>query len=375
MTTDKKFFGLDFLRALAITLVFLAHYSGQFTHPEWANSFGKFGWTGVDLFFVLSGFLIASPLLKRIAAHQPISLREFYLKRFFRIIPAYLFVVTIYFLFAATRERGALAPLWKYLTFTQNLGLDFRHEGSFSHAWSLCIEEQFYLCFPLILAALVYFKTTRKGYILLLLLFAAGIAARWYAWQYLVSPFAEEDDFWIRWYKWIYYPTYARIDGLLIGIAIAALFQFKQKIKQWILQHGNLLMLASLVIFAAAYFLFGDEQSEIASIFGFPAIDIGFGLLVAGAISPAGFLYKLKSKAISSIATLSYAIYLTHKITIHITQAQVAKLHIAKDSTWMFFICILTSLTVAFLLNKIIEKPFLRLRDKILRPKQDTAVS
>ncbi|HEV7781053.1 MAG TPA: acyltransferase [Chitinophagaceae bacterium] len=366
LAVTKKLYGLDLLRALAITLVFLAHYGGQFSHPEWAEPLKEFGWTGVDLFFVLSGFLIASPLFGQIAAHKKISLREFFLKRFFRIIPAYLFVVCIYFLFAAAREREGLAPLWKYLTFTQNLGLDLRYHGTFSHAWSLCIEEQFYLCFPLILTALVYFKLIRKGYILLLLLFLAGFAARSYAWHDLVVPHIEDNDFGILWYKWLYYPTYARLDGLLIGIGIAALFCFRPRLKERIQRYGNLLIFLSLLVFTATYFLCSDERSAFASIAGFPRVDIGFGLLVAGAVSPSGFLYRFNSKAISTIATLSYAFYLTHKIAIHITQEQVSKFNIEEDSTLMFFICIITSLATAFLINKIVERPFLKLRNRII---------
>ena len=159
---NNRLFGLDHLRALAIILVFVYHYGRLFPHPEWTNSISKFGWTGVDLFFVLSGYLIASQLFAKIAQERKISFKEFFLKRFFRIIPAYIVVVTTYFLFPSFREREALAPLWKYLTFTQNLGLDAVRQGTFSHAWSLCIEEQFYFFFPMILITLVYFKGIKK---------------------------------------------------------------------------------------------------------------------------------------------------------------------------------------------------------------------
>src|SRR5580704_8318116 len=151
---NKKLYGLDLLRALAITLVLFFHYQ-IFGHPHWIETFGKFGWTGVDLFFVLSGYLIASQLFVKMATGKKISFPEFFLKRFFRIIPAYLAVLTIYFCFPAFREREALSPLWRFLTFTQNFGLDLSIHGTFSHSWSLCIEEQFYLLLPLILIGLI----------------------------------------------------------------------------------------------------------------------------------------------------------------------------------------------------------------------------
>jgi peptidoglycan/LPS O-acetylase OafA/YrhL len=71
-------------------------------------------------------------------------------------------VLAIYFLIPAAKEREALAPLWKYLTFTQNIGLDVSTKGAFSHAWSLCIEEQFYLFLPLILIGLVNLRVIKK---------------------------------------------------------------------------------------------------------------------------------------------------------------------------------------------------------------------
>ncbi|HEX4373461.1 MAG TPA: acyltransferase, partial [Puia sp.] len=143
-TRHKKFYGLDHLRALAITIVLLFHYQ-IFKHPGWIAKAGKFGWTGVDLFFVLSGYLIASQLFATMAKRKQISFPEFFIKRFFRIIPAYLVVVAVYFCVPAFREREALSPLWRFLTFTQNFHLDLRSSGTFSHSWSLCIEEQFYL--------------------------------------------------------------------------------------------------------------------------------------------------------------------------------------------------------------------------------------
>ena len=86
---DKKLYGLDHLRAFAIILVFLYHYGRLFPHPQWTNAISTFGWAGVDLFFVLSGYLIASQLFKKIAHQQKISLKQFFIKRTFRILPAY----------------------------------------------------------------------------------------------------------------------------------------------------------------------------------------------------------------------------------------------------------------------------------------------
>jgi peptidoglycan/LPS O-acetylase OafA/YrhL len=86
-------------------------------------------------------------------------------------------VVAIYFCFPAFHEKEALAPLWKFLTFCQNLGLDIQHTGTFSHAWSLCVEEHFYFILPIILIALLFTKHFNKAYWLLIILFLLEIIA------------------------------------------------------------------------------------------------------------------------------------------------------------------------------------------------------
>jgi peptidoglycan/LPS O-acetylase OafA/YrhL len=371
---NTKLYGLDHLRALAITLVFMFHYGRLFPSPAWLTALCKFGWTGVDLFFVLSGYLISSHLFAEVARTGHISLRTFFIKRFFRIIPAYLVVVAIYFCISYAREREALAPLWKYLTFTQNLGLDIRTQRTFSHAWSLCIEEQFYLCLPLILALLLYFKALKKGVIILICLFLLGFIIRYYSYQSFVLPLINSaDGSGAAWYQWIYYPTYTRLDGLLAGVSIATLFQYLPLLRQRITKYGNALILLSLAMLTAAYFLCIDQDSFAASVFGFPLVDVGYGVMVIGAISPGSVLYKFSSRITTRIAVLSYSVYLVHKFTIHITQDQFTHLGIKADSTFMLLLCVTTSLLVALIMNKLVEKPFLKLRNKILSSYHSTS--
>jgi peptidoglycan/LPS O-acetylase OafA/YrhL len=358
---SHKLHGLDHLRAFAIIFVFLYHYGRLFPHPDWVNKISEFGWSGVDLFFVLSGYLIASQLFKNMAQQKNIPLKEFFIKRFFRIIPVYFIVVTIYFLFPFVREREALAPLWKYLTFTQNIGLDISRQGTFSHAWSLCIEEQFYLLLPFILIALVRLKVVQKGYWVLIGLFFSGFIIR--AVFYL--NFNAGMD-WIYWYKWIYYPTCSRLDGLLVGVGIAALLQFKPQFSKRILEHEHILLLTGLLVFVVTYFVCSSHISFNASVFGFPFTDIGYGFIVLSALSQKSFLYKYKSNITAKIAALSYGIYLIHKMVIHVVQTQFVQYKIEDKGSLMFVLCAIMVFIIALLLNEIIEKPFLKLRGKIL---------
>lgn len=100
----NKYVGLDHLRAIAITAVFLYHYR-LFKHPQWVDDLFSFGWVGVDLFFVLSGFLIAGQLFTTLRKNEPIPVNEFVIKRFFRIIPPFLVVLSLYWLFPSLQEK------------------------------------------------------------------------------------------------------------------------------------------------------------------------------------------------------------------------------------------------------------------------------
>jgi len=362
---STKLFGLDHLRALAIIMVLFYHYR-MFQHPEWLDKSMHFGWTGVDLFFVLSGYLISSQLFSEMSKGKSILFSEFFIKRFFRIIPAYLTVLAIYFLVPAFHEREALPPLWKFLTFTQNFGFDIKNFGTFSHVWSLCVEEHFYLFLPLVLMSLIHFKAERKGVILLFALFVFGFAARLCSWYGYIAPHAGNDDYWITWYKFMYYPTYNRLDGLLAGVAIAALFEFKPLVKERITKHGNIIFAISLVVLTAAYFLCLDQSSFAASIFGYPVVAAGYGLMVIAAVSPSCFLYKNNSQVTSLIAKLSFALYLCHKGVIHVAQPLLEKAGFTSNGNSMFVACLLVSMLAAFILNKTVEAPFLLLRQKIL---------
>ncbi len=344
--------------------------------PLWAWKVKDFGWVGVDLFFVLSGFLIARQLFAELKITNTISIKQFFIKRFFRIIPVYLVVVAIYFLVPVFRERESLTSLWKFLTFTQNIGLNPNINGTFSHAWSLCVEEQFYFLFPLIIVATVYLKIAKKGVYILLALFLFTCLTRLYLWYIYMEPLIKADDnynsFWIT---WIYYPTYTRLDGLLTGISIAGLTVYYAAIKEKITRHANFLLLLGILILTGAYFLCEIRVGFNANIFGFPLIAIGFGFMVLAAISPGCILYKFKSRLTSSIAILSYSVYLIHKAVRHLCFIYFGKLGIDEESYWMLLLSIIFTILGALILRYTIEKPFLKLRDKLLAKKLNPAIT
>jgi peptidoglycan/LPS O-acetylase OafA/YrhL len=352
--------GLVHLRALAIALVFVSHYR-LFAHPAWVESVGAFGWTGVDLFFVLSGFLISRQLFRSLSTRGTFSLREFYFKRLLRIVPAYLVVLVAYFCLPWIHERESLPPLWRFLTFTQNIGLDLRTSGTFSHAWSLCIEEQFYLVLPIVL---LLFARRRHAVWILPLLVVSGLLVRTLLFQQRV-----EDGF--DWYEWIYYPTWSRLDGLLVGILLAAIYEWRPTLRAKVMANGPWRLTLAVAAWFAAARLFEDPQSQWASVVAFPSIAIVYGLLVSAALNPDSIL-SVSSRLTEWLATLSYTLYLSHKATIHVTQAALAKIGLAPDGGAMFLLCAAASVMGAYALHLTIERPFLRWRDRLLRARVGT---
>jgi peptidoglycan/LPS O-acetylase OafA/YrhL len=357
MGLTRRLNGLDHLRALAISYVFIYHYAVLFKHPAWLGPLADFGWSGVDLFFVLSGFLIGGQLLGRVASGQETSIKDFYVQRFLRIMPAYWVVLAFYFAIPAVIERGQLPPLWRFLTFTQNFGLNNQVHGAFSHAWSLCIEEHFYLVLP----CLIFIFSARRwwqGAICFAgLLVVLGGAARAYC---LTRVMAGDGN----WSELIYYPTYCHLDGLIIGVAVAAISAFYPQQWSWLERRGYVWLFAGLALVYAAYAL-DEGQNEFAStVFKFPLVAMGFGLIVIASVSRDSFLNR--SSAVTKwIAVLSYSIYLIHKIVIHLLQGTAKALHIAPNSTLMFVLCIAGSIAAAYALNIVVERPFMRLRDRL----------
>ncbi len=366
--TSERLYGLDHLRALAIILVLMYHYRA-FKHPAWMDTIGRFGWTGVDLFFVLSGFLISGQLFKEIEKSGSISLKTFFTKRFFRIIPPYCFTLALYFLFPFFREREALSPFWKFATFTQNYGLDVIARGTFSHAWSLCIEEQFYLFLPLALLVMIKTKAFRYTAIFAALLMILSLVFRWIIWKNCIVPVLDTEGFWKEWYMEIYYPTHTRLDSLAIGVMVGYLMQYSSRFKNMVHNNGNRLFILGIILLGISFWVCNDQVSEEASIFGFTFVAISYGIILMASVSRSSFLLRSKSYITSQLATLSYAVYLSHKGIIHMIQDALGQLGMNVSDHISLLICFTGCIAGGVLFRVLIEKPSSKLKYRILSRK------
>ncbi len=357
--------GLDTLRALAIAFVFAYHYMVFVSREETFGWFSVVGWVGVDLFFVLSGYLIANQLFAGIARGERLLLWAFYARRALRTLPVFWFVLALYFIFPHVMGGRTPPPLWSFLTFTQNFGL--APGTAFSHAWSLCIEEQFYLVLPLALVLAARFAQRRVlAWAVLLVLLALGVAARAVLWQ----TYGRESTGQIgAYHPNIYYATLCRFDEFLPGVAVALLKNFHRPLWARIVRHGQRVFAAGLL--AAGAMLFAVHQYYVIegygygffmTAFGYSLVAMAFALLVVAALSPGSWLQRVRIPGAQQLALWSYSIYLSHKAIATIVQTALEPLGLpaALMPVTITVVCIVAG----WLLYRCIEVPFMVLRER-----------
>lgn len=357
--------GLDLLRAVAILWVmpfhsYLAGYMGGGV-LRWS------GWMGVDLFFALSGFLIGSQVFNALAASGRLDFVDFYLRRGFRTLPTYFVVLGIYVAWPSMREMAGLPPLWQFLTYTLNL---FNNLGrsAFSHAWSLCVEEQFYLLFPLLALLLVRAGHWRRGMAVIVGLVVGGMVLRAWLWLHFVHPIQlKGGDATAAYLHFLYVPTYARLDDLLGGLALAAARSYGTRGWAWIERHANALAVTGVLLTGLCMWGFdGRRLGFAANVFGYPMLALAMTALVAAAASARGVLAKMRVPSAGWFAAASYSLYLSHKMVY-------GQLHgrfgawVDGHGLWTVLIYMAAILAVGAALHYAVERPFLRLREPVRR--------
>ncbi len=379
-TSAPRVPGLDLMRGIAILWVMLFHFRFMITLPHILYWPSRYGWMGVDLFFVLSGYLIGSQLLRPYLKGGAPSLGGFYFRRAFRILPAYLTVLAFYFAIPWFREAPGISPAWQFLTFTENVRINYAVDQAFSHVWSLCVEEHFYLVLPLLILFLMRKPRFSKAVTLILGILAFGIAIRGYIYLHQLRPLllAGDNDFYLLYTERIYYPTYTRLDGLLVGVGLACIKTFRPIWWESMLSRGYLLLIAGLLCCASAMWIFRDRFGLSSTIVGFPLMSLGLGFLVASSISPkvlaslkrilpgswGASIRAFSAQSFGIMATLAYSLYLTHKEIGHLCRAHIG--HYMASGGWPAFTIVFgASLLAAALLYLGVERPFLRLRERL----------
>ncbi|MEO7457638.1 MAG: acyltransferase [Gemmatimonadaceae bacterium] len=358
---------LDALRATAVLLVVCSHYVegiGTRVIPVVSQSrfhslpFFHFGWSGVDLFFILSGLLIGRQLWKERLTTGTVRFRNFFLRRGFRIWPLYYVTLAFYKLF------GILHPRWSDVAFVSNY-----FPSGFDRGWSLSTEEQFYILVPLLLLATRAVKRPSRyawglgGALLLVLSFR---------WMTLVSLTArgvtghELADA-------MYFAFHLHCESLIAGLAIAYASVVRP---QWFSAEGSPRrnrILFGLFVGASALGL--ALRTFNNRLFGFTALALIFGSLTVWLMLDRGIANRIASARIFyPISRLSYGMYLNHFFVLpSVTVWVVTTLRDggASEPVWFFTGLLagtLTSMVVAAVTFYAVELPFLRIRDRVLAP-------
>jgi peptidoglycan/LPS O-acetylase OafA/YrhL len=356
--------GLDLLRALAIIVVVIYH-AGIMGFPM-PGHVDRWGWIGVDLFFVLSGYLIGGQLLAPLARGQAINLKRFFARRALRIMPAYFVILAIYVFLPSWREYSETTPWWKFVVSIQNIGL---HGGTaFSHAWSLAVEDQFYLALPFIL--ILVNRWPPAAIIVPCTIVVGGILLRIFlAYQ---NPAADVGVSFRGFQTWIYYPTWTRLDPLVLGVVLVAIEKFRPQWWNRLTDFAIWLWLPGLALIVYVLWLGeGDYLMITAAVSQFPLLAVGFAALLVCALSPRSILSRVRIPGAAFIASIAYSAYLVQKLVIHAVAHFCLGHDIEPRSATALIgveICVYIAATILFLA---IERPFLQLRHRIA-PRKST---
>ena len=290
---DRRSTAIDMLRGVAILLVLTRHW------PASRFGFTQIGWVGVDLFFVISGFLISSLLFRELDRTGEIDLGRFWLRRGLRIWPAYFaaFLAVIAVTMAHQIAGGSPPSLpigqWPNLVLIQNY---FPEAARWRHTWSLAIEEHFYIALPLVIT----FVARRRVPLIGASVFLFCLFAR------LVSVAAGAD--WTS----VYYQTHCRLDGLMAGVLIGYAARYNPELLQRIARHPIVVWAICAVTLVVVAFN-PLETSRFTITFGFSMLALAFGGVVALAAVASDFGAKwAPARLLAGVGLYSYTIYLAH---------------------------------------------------------------
>ena len=363
---NKRFPELDGLRGAAILMVMLQHYvaestnAGRGTLSFALSRFSRLGWTGVDLFFVLSGFLIGGILLD--ARKSPNYFKTFYMRRAHRILPVYYLWLALYAVAAyvglkwvTPQDSGFFAfsvPIAVYILFFQNF--IFKPISLFGTyvvgpTWSLAVEEQFYLISPWLIRYL-----SPRYLVNALILFI------------ITAPVLRGMLFNIQYgHRAVYFLTPCRIDGLAMGMLVA--IAWRTRARAWIaknIDYFKAALLFFLIGTAAMLRRHPDPTTPFQAMYQYSWIACLFSLVVVVALlAPSSLVARFsRSEFLRNWGRISYCVYLIHLAILAACHLFVLR-SLPRITDWPGVITTILAAVLTWLLAQIswhyLEKPLL----------------
>ncbi|HVN63628.1 MAG TPA: acyltransferase [Candidatus Binataceae bacterium] len=352
---------LDSLRFFAFFAVFIHHATGPAAmswQPGVARSLAEAGGLGVDLFFVLSAYLITKLLLREQTAEGKIDVRSFYIRRILRIWPLYYFYIGVAYVLSRLITQLAFAPSYLVLLLVFLGNARMPPYNFVTLLWSVSMEEQFYLLWPLVIRG-----KSRRGVAMaaVTMLVIASIS------RFLVIRLGYlNPPMWIN--------TFTRLDPFAVGILVAALRLDEIAELNLVVRMGLVLAGAGAWFFAVHYCDFYTYiPTMIHAMVGYPAVALGSGafLLASLGAGKAGARFMLNGR-LRYLGKISYGLYVYHLLAL-IFADFVCNRMLGKSVTgqplWIewpiaFSTGFLLTVLLAMASYRWLESPFLRLKDR-----------
>jgi peptidoglycan/LPS O-acetylase OafA/YrhL len=349
--------GLDLMRLVAVVLVLGRHLLPSSNTSCVFQLWHTGGWIGVDMFFVLSGFLVSGLLFEEYKRRGSVNLRKFLIRRFFKLYPPLLLLIVATVIVSLAEGQGVrLRQTASELLFLQNYG-----GALWNHTWSLAVEVHFYGLLVVVVG--LFLSSGRRvddpfrSIPALFLLVAVVCLLMRGGFAYILH---------LRDHKWLLFGTHARVDSLMFGVLLGYLWHFRglkdrtSHVPTWFL------LLCGTVLLAPA-FLFDHEEHVLMKVVGFTLLYVGSGaLLLAFLRIPSSNNSVLA--ACASLGGASYSIYLWHMPVNwwlwRWFSGWVGISHMTHFELYVVFYVVL-SLAIGLWLNKLVEVPSLKIRERL----------
>lgn len=344
---------LDLLRLLAILMVFGRHMGNPPKGQTWMLTWQRGGWVGVDLFFVLSGFLVAGLLFAQFQAERRLSIGRFFVRRGWKIYPPFFVLIAV----TVTTAFWVGRPLPLGATLSEIFFLQSYVRGIWKHTWSLAVEEHFYLLLPLTLTAIASLNRRSAAPLRPVLKVAGAVA--------VLSLAARLATWWWRPYGHYtnLFATHLRLDSLFFGVALSYVYHFHYRQFAMLRPCAGALLGAGLLLLTPPFFL-PLEKTPFVYTIGLSIFYLGSGMMLVGAV----LLPVPKTWPLVALATLgaySYSIYLWH---VPVRSWAIPAIERAVGHRLEFHLMVLIyvalSLAAGVIMAVLVEVPVLRLRDR-----------